>query len=277
MVNYLSNICLLTSHWHGLGGEPPDFYGCDTRAQYLENLVRQPPDWPWRSKPVHYTINSQGYRAGEFDDLAWSDSIVFFGCSYVFAPGVDDSETMPSVLGQRTGINVINLGQGATDQLFQWINSVRLAAAGVRPRAVIYLWPGTQRISELITRESVANWGSWNASSDVWAGSQITREPHITNLLEYYSQSVRLIWSCPVLEYYPYLFNTSDGGREINQGGLPGRKLDSTQWSTIRPWGHVIDAARDVGARGNYHPGPQTLSNWVDQFLIRDLRSHGLI
>jgi hypothetical protein len=272
MVNYLSPR-LLTSHWHGLGGEPPLFYGCDTRAQWELNLARQPMDWPWRSKPVHYTINTQGYRAPEFDQVSWEDSVLFFGCSYVFAPGVDDSETMSSVLESRLGLPVINLGQGATDQLFQWINTVRLVAACVRPRAVVYLWPGTQRITELVEGDHVKNWGSWNGSEDIWAGSQITREPHITKMTEYWSQSVRLMWSCPVLEYYPYLYRNSQGGREICQGGLPPRALAPHEWPTIRPWGHVLDAARDVGPRGNYHPGPETLRGWVDQFVLPDLRS----
>ena len=266
---------LLTSHWHGLGGEPPDFYGCDTRSQYLLNLERQPADWPWRNRRVHYTINSQGYRAPEWDQIAWSESVLFFGCSYVFAPGVDDTETMPAQLAQRLRAPVVNLGQGATDQLFQWANTVRLAAAGIRPRAVVYLWPGILRLSELHSDGSVSNWGSWNASEDVFALSYIARETHLRELLGHYSQSVRQMWACPVLEYYAYMYLNGNSGRVLDVVGKQ-TVLEDYQWPGIRPWGHVIDAARDVGPRGNFHPGPETLSGWVDRYLVPDLRAQGI-
>jgi hypothetical protein len=87
---------------------------------------------------------------------------------------------------------------------------------------------------------------------------------------------VRELWSCPVLEYYPYLYKNAGSGRELCQGGTAPRSFPPEKWPTIRPWGPVLDAARDVGPRGNYHPGPETLQGWVDQILVRDLESLGI-
>lgn len=258
---------LLKSHWHGLKCEPPDFYGTDTRELFEHNLKRKPADWPWRTKKVYYTINSQGYRCPEFDQIDWANSVLLFGCSYVFAPGVDDSETMSAILTKELGRPVINLGQGATDDLFQFINSNILYKAGVRPYAVVYLWPGVHRLSELVGNKTVANWGSWNAEESEMAKHWVTNDVHTINFLHYLSQSVRNLWDCPVLEYYPYIHKEHDNTRETTLskyygGRLPINDTGIELWPTIKPWGHVMDEARDYGRTGAYHPGPQTLLNY---------------
>ena len=120
------------------------------------------------------------------------------------------------------------------------------------------------------------NWGSWNASEDTLALGYITRETHIRELLGYYSLSVRQLWSCPVLEYYPYLSRNEDPqARELDFVGKRSL-LTADQWPTIRSWGHVQDAARDIGPRGNYHPGPATLKSWTEQYLIPGLAAVGV-
>lgn len=264
-------IQLLKSHWHDLPCEPPDFYGTDSRELFEHNLRVQPEDWIWRNKQVHYTINSQGYRCPEFETIDWSNSILMFGCSYVFAPGVDDSDTMASQLSLLINRPVINLGQGATDDLFQFANSNILYAAGVRPLAVIYLWPGIHRLSEFNDDKSVKNWGSWNCHLSDMAKHWITNETHVFEFLSYLSLSMRNMWDCPVLEYNPYLHNSGKPGlRQLNCFTADFKLITDEKWPTIKTWGHVADAARDYGLRGNYHPGPQTLKTWTHA-LLRDL------
>lgn len=255
----MTSIQLLKNSWHGHSMDS-EFCGPDSRELYQHNLVAQPEDWPWRTRRVHYGLNSQNYRCPEFDTIDWADSVLMFGCSYVFGCGLDDTDTMAYVLNQRTGLKVVNLAQGATDDMFQWINSNILYAAGVRPRAVIYVWPGMHRLTELKGDLATWNWGSWNAQPDNFGGHWVTNERHVREYLHYLSLSVRNMWSCPVLEYYAYLSRPE-------------------QWGTIRAWGHVLDhdQARDLGLRGNYHPGPRTNAYWVDEYLIPDMRSLGIV
>ena len=47
----------------------------DTASKYQRNLESQPADWLWRTKPVHYNLNSQKYRAPEWDTVDWNNSI----------------------------------------------------------------------------------------------------------------------------------------------------------------------------------------------------------
>ena len=248
---------LLTNSWHGLPFEPPDFCGMDSRENWQLNLKRQPEDWIWRTRPVRYTVNSQGYRCPEWDQISWADSVLMFGCSYVFGVGIDDQDTMAHQLSLALSAPVINLGQGATDDTFQWVNSTVLAHAGIRPRAVIYLWPGVHRLTEFLGQGRVNNWGPWNAHMNPMAANWVTNETHIWEYLSYLSLNVRTLWSCPVLEYYPYMYPPDQRG-------------------TIKPWGCVLDAARDVAPQGAYHPGIETNLGWVRSFLLPDLAVQGI-
>lgn len=243
---------LLSSHWHGLQHEPPEFYGTDSRELYLHNLRVQSSEWIWRSKPVRYTVNSQGYRCPEFDRIDWASSIVMFGCSYQFAPGVDDSDTMSSQLQRILGIPVVNLGQGATDDLFQWANTVRIASYGVKPLAAVYLWPGVHRLSTFKDNTSVDSWGPWNCHLNPLAAQYAVNETHSRALLDYYASSVDSMLGCPTLHYYAYNYGPED-------------------WGRIRAWGCVRDSARDLGLTGAYHPGPETLLHWTRDYIVRDL------
>lgn len=255
--------------------EPPHFWATDSRTLFEYNLKHQPEDWIYRTKPVHYSINSQGYRCPEFDQVDWNNSILMFGCSNIFGTGVDDNEIISSLVSKQLNMPVINLAVCGSDDLLHFINSNILYEAGVRPRAVVYIWPGIYRISELLGNNKVKNWGSWNCQINNWATGWITNEVHTFEFLNYLSLAVNNLWDCPILEYNCYLHG-GDDGRELN-GWLGGthRLLTTDEWPTIKGWGHVIDPARDIGRDGNYHPGIQTHRSWADA-VLRDFDSIGI-
>ena len=69
-----------------------------------------------------------------------------FGCSNTFGQGVSDSDAWPYLLSGLAQIPVINLGQPGVGWGFNWVNSVRIIQAGIRPRAVVYYWPHPGRM-----------------------------------------------------------------------------------------------------------------------------------
>ena len=142
--------------------ELPWFYPIDSPALYLKNLKEQAKDWPWRDRSIEYSLNSQGYRSPEFDQIDWSNSIVCFGCSMTFGIGLALDQTWPAQLEQLLGYPCVNLGiPGGSIQAI-WANSVRLIRAGVRPRAVLYYWPELSRSCEFMDdRRTLINWGTW--------------------------------------------------------------------------------------------------------------------
>jgi len=67
-----------------------NFAVSDTEELFNHNLKIMPQDWFYRTNPVNYTVNSQGYRTEEFEKIDWAQSVVIFGCSTVFGTGVSD-------------------------------------------------------------------------------------------------------------------------------------------------------------------------------------------
>lgn len=122
-----------------------DFFGKDDYESYQSNLNTQSSDWYYRNHKVKYTLNSHGYRTKEFKDIDWSNSIVIFGCSYIFGTGVDDSHTIPSFLEPLYNIPVINMGMGGSSIQFALHNSLMLYKKYGSPKAVIYAMAGMTR------------------------------------------------------------------------------------------------------------------------------------
>lgn len=122
-----------------------DFFGMDDFETYQKNLKTQSEDWYYRRNSIKYTLNSEGYRTKEFNDIDWESSIVMFGCSHVFGTGNDDSHTISSFLEKYTGIPVVNLGMGGSSIQFALHNSLMLFKKYGIPKAVVYGWTSLTR------------------------------------------------------------------------------------------------------------------------------------
>jgi hypothetical protein len=199
-------IKLLSVHRNDLN-DLPYFYPTDTRELYQKSLSSQPLDWSWRSQSILYNLNSQGYRCAEFDSIDWSASILCLGCSMTFGIGVDTDQTWPAQLSEILAVPCVNLGQPGASSQFIWANSVKLLAAGVRPRAVVYYWPDYSRSFEFVETDgglNTVNWGHWNKPvyypgrvghlASAWVANPLNARA----FTELYMQS--LTWSCPRLD-----------------------------------------------------------------------------
>lgn len=135
-VLYSNRLCL-RGEW--------DYSGTDSHEVYYENLKTQPKDWYYRHNKVKYTLNSEGYRTKEFKEVDWKNSVVMFGCSYVFGTGVDDKHTIPSFLEDLIGMPVINMGVGGSSIQLALHNSMILNDKYGPPAAVVYGWTSLMR------------------------------------------------------------------------------------------------------------------------------------
>jgi hypothetical protein len=226
----------------------PHYCFGDTRDFHHKNIVSQPKDWPWRSRVVNYTLNTQGFRCPEFDSIDWANSIVCFGCSMTFGMGVDDSDTWVSQLGRELNCNTVNLGWPGASPSFMWANSIELARAGIQPRAVVYYWPEPSRVSEFIRSQQVYNWGIWDEQKQTrpWEGSLgkcwVEKDYHARTMARYQIASIK--WSCPTV----HLTWAFDG-----------------QFEGLAEHLHILeDRARDLG-----HPGPYSQGQFARQVSSR--------
>ena len=119
----------------------------DTRSLFNANLARQSADWLYRQQRIVYTWNEDGYRAPPWDKIAWADSDVVMGCSYVSGTGLAVEHTLPYQLSQRTARASINLGYPGSGADIILDNTIRLIDMGIRPSRVIILVPELTRLT----------------------------------------------------------------------------------------------------------------------------------
>ena len=110
----------------------------------------------------YYSVNSQRYRAPEWELVDWQNSVVVFGCSQVFGIGLEDNETLSSVLSQIIELPVINLGVQGSSISFAMYNNMLLHKNFPKPRAVVNMWTLPDRYPFFKQDGSVENIGGWN-------------------------------------------------------------------------------------------------------------------
>jgi hypothetical protein len=123
-----------------------DFTGDDSYDLYQSNLKSLPIDWHYRSKPISYQANLDGYRAPEWNSIDWSNSIVMFGCSETLGIGLSLDETISSQLSDMLSRPVVNMGVGGSSMLFALHNNILLLDNFTTPWAVVNNWSSSDRI-----------------------------------------------------------------------------------------------------------------------------------
>ena len=146
------------------GGFTLDFCPSDSKELFEQNLKTKPEDWYYRTHEVKYTLNSLGYRTREFNDIDWKESIVMFGCSYVFGIGVTDEHTISYFLEQLSGRPVINMGVGGGSIQTALHNSIILNDSKYpTPKAVVHILTALDRY-QLYGNNFVFHYGQWDIS-----------------------------------------------------------------------------------------------------------------
>lgn len=231
----------------------PYFRHSDTEVLFQENLKKKPKDWLWRNKKIRYTVNSEGYRAPEWSQVDWNNSIVVMGCSHVFGIGVDDDETLPKHLQQTVSDPVINLGFPAGSATNILYNTVRLLEKNFKPKTVICLFPSTSRDVYFYDNE-VKNLGAWSTEVGYYTQTEVnyitsilSEESNILNRNYIYESAIEMLWTSNNVKF---------------RGLVHTRDLRIKQWPELSK---PIDSARD-----DKHYGPETFKLWTKE-IINDL------
>ena len=121
-------------------------------------------------------LNSDGYRAPEWQDVKWNDSILLFGTSQTFGVGCDYEDTIGYMLEQKLGVPVINLSQPAISNWFHIHNAETILKEKVQPIQVIATWSPSSRF-DMFTEKGVMRFGSWILPESAKDGLEIVPEP----------------------------------------------------------------------------------------------------
>ena len=136
------------------------FMDQDTKHLYQKNLRTQPSDWKYREKIVQYTLNSHNYRTKEFNTIPWAESVVIFGCSYVFGIGASLDETIAAQLSSMIKRPVVNMGAPGSSATFSLYNSSILKKQYPKPAGIVFGWTSAARCT-LFLSDSTVHCGSW--------------------------------------------------------------------------------------------------------------------
>lgn len=221
----------------------------DWEDLFQRNLVTMPEEWVWRTKELVYAPNSQGYRAPEWKDVDWNNSILFFGCSFVYGVGINAEDSCAHQLSLLANTPVVNLGCPGGSPTFQWINTTLLHTYNVKPKAVVYYWPYTARIPQLLrNRDAICHPTApvKNGFNEKWARDT----ENAVESLRYLMMNVNLLWKCPVVHYHMEKHVT--------------KLIDGLKYMEHSDCRTFLDDARDYNKdRGVWHAGPETNKFWA--------------
>ena len=136
------------------------FSGSDSEVNFKKNLLIQPQNWKYRTKKVIYNLNSQNYRAPEWKDIDWAESIVVLGCSNVFGVGLSEDETFCFKLQKMLKKPVINLGYNAASNDLIANNCSLLVNNFDIPKIIIVGWSSMSRLT-YYNEKKIYNIGDW--------------------------------------------------------------------------------------------------------------------
>lgn len=218
------------------GGFTLNFCGIKEEKLFEQDLKTQPEDWYYRTHEVKYTLNSLGYRTREFDDIDWKESIVMFGCSYVFGKGVADQHTIPHFLEKLSGRPVINMGINASSVQTVLHNSIIFADSKYpTPKAVVNMWTYLSRY-QIYESNFVIHNEELNSSDNLFEKKENSLSFNLMNI-----KMIRNLWKNKTI-YYEGTIDGSNQHKLIN-------KLDKEIYCEF--FEHDGGLARDLG-----HIGP---------------------
>jgi hypothetical protein len=197
-------------------------------------------------------LNSLNYRAPEFSNINWSESVVIFGCSNVFGVGLNDDETIPYHLEKLLKRPVVNMGVPGSSIAYSVFNQTVLAESNHSPYAVINLWTSINRITYFY-EDGPCHIGPWTAR---YANNNIV------------IRSIKSVFDA---------WNVNDSNPLMHSIML--QKLSEIIWKDTKHFqGTFFPNTSDAlnvelfhckdNASDNYHPGPLTAKEVAEQLAV---------
>lgn len=234
------------------GGKTLNWFSVDSEDTFNKILPTMPADWEYRNTKVSYSLNKQGYRTKEWDDINWSASTLMIGCSNTLGLGITEKDTACSILEKELGYPFINLGVVGSSNHLIFYNSMRLLENGIKPKSVILLFSDPSRYTHFnIKDDYIIPLGHWSLKDKDLSTYYYNYSNHLNCNIHgtMMALAAEALWksrNVPTLAYSAYPNSLEDKFKI-----LPER----------------IDTAREIN-----HPGVETNKIWAD-IIKKDLLS----
>ena len=154
-----------------------NFFEKDSEEIYKENLKKKGSKWYYANRTITYRFNKNGYRAPEWNEIDWENSVVIFGGSDVFGVGLDQDDTVSGHLSRLLNRPVVNLGVSGSGIIFSAQNALLLHNQFPTPWAVVNIWAIPTRM-HVFEKHRVAFHGPWSIEKGNFADKWLE---HFTN------------------------------------------------------------------------------------------------
>lgn len=183
----------------------------DTEKLWNKNRKRLGIKWLYYDiRDIEYNHNNYGYRAKEFANYRWSESVLFFGCSHVYGIGIRLEDTIPALYSKLNNCETINMGipGGGIETIHH--NTHALIEKKYIPKKVVIIWPDIHRYLvytgvDFSSGQTPSNLGSWttNRFRHDWMRYVTYPENYITKsyLLQ---KSIIKVWQLEGVQVYHF-------------------------------------------------------------------------
>lgn len=117
----------------------------DNKSMYEKNCQELGKSWEFYNKFITYRGNANGYRADEWTEIDWQNSVWILGDSRIYGIGLDESDTIAYLLQEQLNRPVINMGLPGVGNDVIVYNLVSGLEKFGKPRGVIFNWSGLER------------------------------------------------------------------------------------------------------------------------------------
>jgi hypothetical protein len=220
-----------------------ELFACtDTEKLFRKNLKRQDNDWIYRHKHIEYKNNEFGFRTKPIEKIDWANSIVVFGCSYVYGVGLAEEDTFCYLLEKKLNIPVVNLGMPGSAIDINHYNSMFLHENFPHPRAIVHCWTSIYRYTDF--NENIV-------SAHVPKCPSYFIEINWAKKSQFAVYADRILWRNKVIYREYSLFPETSKTLKVSELFIP-------------------DKARDLG-----HPGIKSNIDAAER-IAKDLRQQGI-
>lgn len=140
-----------------------EFISSDPENLYVSNKEKFGINWEYENRKITYDLNSDGFRAPEFDTVDWKNTIAVFGCSFVFGTGLSEHSSIPTLIQPKTKYTVVNLGVEGLSNYGILYNLIQFKKK-YNPKICLVLWTDSARITYQTKNEDF-HITSWEAQT----------------------------------------------------------------------------------------------------------------
>tara|TARA_B100001287_G_scaffold270948_1_gene270473 strand:+ start:156 stop:944 length:789 start_codon:yes stop_codon:yes gene_type:complete len=246
-------------------GQTLNWLSGDSEKEWNKNRKRLGEEWPYYDiDDIEYNHNDYGYRAKEFANYRWSESVLFFGCSHVYGKGNKLENTIPALYSKLTDCETINMGipGGGIETIHH--NTHALIEKKYIPKKVVIIWPSINRHlvytgKDFNSGQSPKNIGGWTTDKFRHAWMQYISYPENYITKSYLLQkSIIKVWQLEGVQVHH--FNISVNSKNGDPSYKRSNYFDLQSAQLPEP----IDRARDIS-----HYGVKTNKTYAEYICNR--------